>query len=95
MQFCLEDFNACLSQPFTLEHNGASYALELISVDKLNGAATIDGREAFAIVFRADNGLLLDQQIYRMHHETLGDLELFIVPIGPDDKGSRYEAVFS
>jgi hypothetical protein len=37
----------------------------------------------------------MPQRIYRLQHEELGQLELFLVPIGPDADGMCYEAVFS
>jgi len=90
-----DDFNGCLDQPFNLEHNGASHALILISVDRLAKSATSDDREAFSVVFRGDKSQTLEQQIYRISHDALGNMDLFIVPIGLDDEGMRYEAVFS
>ena len=85
----------CIDQPFTLELDGARLPLTLISVDRLDGAAGTDDRDTFSIVFRGDNSRILEQQIYRISNATLGELELFIVPIGPDEQGMRYEAVFS
>jgi hypothetical protein len=38
---------------------------------------------------------LLPQRIYRLEHDELGALDLFLVPIGRDDSGVRYEAVFT
>ena len=95
MQYHFDDFKGCLDQSFALELEGSIYPLTLISADKLNSSATVDGREAFSIVFRGERSLKLEQKIYRISHNTMGDMELFIVPIGPDDKGMRYEAVFS
>jgi hypothetical protein len=36
----------------------------------------------------------LPQHIYALEHTSLGKLELFLVPIGPDERGMRYQAVF-
>ena len=96
MLFRFDDFKGCIDQPFTLEHNSSLYPLLLISVDRLDTGASIDDRDAFSVVFRSDGSEILEQQIYRISHESLGDMDLFIVPIGPDDTGGmRYEAVFS
>jgi hypothetical protein len=39
---------------------------------------------------------VLQQQIYRLECEGLVEsLDLFLVPIGPDANGMRYEAVFN
>ena len=53
------------------------------------------GRVPFAVTLRGPLRPVLPQRIYRMEHDTIGAFELFIVPIGPDAEGMRYEAVFS
>jgi uncharacterized protein DUF6916 len=61
-----------------------------------DGGATRAGRRApFSLVFRSPPGATLPQRIYRLQHDRLGALDLFLVPIGPDEEGMRYEAVFS
>jgi len=73
-------------------------ATRLIAVTPAPGgwtAAAAAGRTPFSLVFRAPAGTPLPQRIYRLHHEELGLLELFLVPIGPDADGMCYEAVFS
>lgn len=39
--------------------------------------------------------VVLPQQIFRVANETLGELNLFLVPIGPVSAGMRYEAIFN
>lgn len=95
MQYRIDDFNGCLNQPFILEHNSAAYPLKLISVDRHSTSATVGEHETFSVLFRGDSNTVLAQQIYRIKHDTLGDMELFIVPVGPDEEGMCYEAVFA
>ena len=96
MSYQFDDFNGCLNQPFTLQLDESTHLrLILISVDKNPGSATVGEYDAFSVVFRGDNTQMLEQQTYNISNDTLGDMALFIVPIGPDDKGLRYEAVFS
>jgi hypothetical protein len=38
---------------------------------------------------------LVPQQTWSLRHPALGELALFLVPLGPDDDGMRYEAVIS
>jgi hypothetical protein len=52
-------------------------------------------RQPFSLVFRGPRQPVLPQRIYRLEHAAMGPLELFIVPIGPDEAGLRYEAVFT
>ena len=71
----------------------------LIAVTPANGGsanpARAGGRTPFSLVFRSPPGAPMPQRIYRLQHEELGQLELFLVPIGPDADGMCYEAVFS
>ena len=47
------------------------------------------------MLFRGPLAPVMPQRIYPLAHETLGSLELFIVPIGPRDGGMVYEAIFT
>jgi hypothetical protein len=37
----------------------------------------------------------LEQRTYQLQHPALGSLEIFVVPVGLDDEGVRYEAIFN
>ncbi|HEY7066457.1 MAG TPA: hypothetical protein VII06_33600 [Chloroflexota bacterium] len=75
--------------------DGPPLALELIEATDLSGGkAPADRRAPFSLVLRGPLTPLLPQQIYRLEHDALGAFDLFIVPIGPDAHGMRYEAVF-
>lgn len=52
-------------------------------------------RDPYSLVFRGPSAPVLPQRIYRLRHDRMGDLELFLVPIGPDSEGMRYEAIFT
>jgi hypothetical protein len=51
--------------------------------------------EPFSLVFHAAPGSVLAQQIYRMENERMTPFECFLVPIGPDAQGMRFEAIFT
>ncbi|HEY6759901.1 MAG TPA: hypothetical protein VI318_10435 [Baekduia sp.] len=51
-------------------------------------------RAPFSLVFRGPREPLLPQRIQRLEHDALGPLEIFLVPVGRDEAGTRYEAVF-
>ena len=53
------------------------------------------GRIPFSLVFVEPDGLLFPQRIYGLEHPEIGRFELFLVPLGPDDEGMRYQAVFT
>jgi hypothetical protein len=52
-------------------------------------------QERFAVVFRVPNETYLGQGMRHLQHETLGEFDLFLVPISRDDQGTCYEAVFN
>jgi hypothetical protein len=53
-------------------------------------------RVPFSLVFHAPGGELLPQQTFTVRHETLAELAIFLVPLGPQPDGAMtYEAVFS
>ena len=52
-------------------------------------------RAPFSIVFRGPATPILPQRIYRVEQPAIGTFDLFLVPIGPDEGGMQYEAVFT
>ncbi|MGH9841959.1 MAG: DUF6916 family protein [Blastocatellia bacterium] len=52
-------------------------------------------QEMFSLVFHGPREPFLAQQNYPIHHDRLGAFDLFLVPIGKDEEGFRYEAVFN
>ena len=67
------------------------------SISDASGGTGPDGaeRHQFSLVFRGPVDPLLPQRTYRLEHAELGALDIFLVPIGPDSEGMRYEAVFA
>ncbi len=51
--------------------------------------------ERFSILFRGPRERPLPQGTYAFEHPRLGPFPLFIVPVGADHEGMRYEAVFT
>jgi hypothetical protein len=66
--------------------------MELVAVSRAAAGPRPGG--SFSLVFRGPREPVLPQRIYRFEHAALGPLEIFIVPIGPDEQGMRYEAIF-
>ena len=94
-----EDFEACLHQRFEIYYN-ATDAVESTLVDVATwgepyslGEST--SRQPFSLLFLAEQEGHLPQQIYRVVNETLGELHIFLVPLGPESGKMRYEAVFT
>jgi hypothetical protein len=70
-----------------------AFEVELIEVSEAAGGDS--SRSSFSLVFRGGPSPPLPQRIYRVEHDGLGALDIFLVPLGPDAVGQRYEAVFT
>jgi len=94
------DFIPYINQKFHI-HVASTRPLEaeLIEVSELGAEPRADSqlavRRAFSLVFRGPPDPILPQAIYRVAHVEMGSIDLFLVPIGPDGQGMRYEAVFT
>ena len=70
--------------------------LELTEVKGyLNKENEQSGMERFSIFFVGPGDRYLPQQVYSVEHEAMGVFDLFLVPVGKDQSGYRYEAVFN
>lgn len=98
-QLTSADFAAHLHDVFRAQWAGiAPVDLELTRVQDLNPAtaARPDGRRPFSIEFLGPvSTQYLPQHIYLVEHPQLGVLEIFLVPLGPEQGRMRYEAIFT
>ena len=92
-----EAFAAQLNTEFRVAREGDDeVVLLLTAVERLPSVPGAPRAEPFALVFVGPRAQALDQATYRFSHSTIGELEIFIVPIGYADGGViRYEAVFN
>jgi Domain of unknown function (DUF6916) len=80
------DFEPLRGQLFRI---GDAFVAELVEVTEIRSEP--GGRAPFSLVFEGGPSPPLPQAIYPVHHERLGALEIFLVPIASD----RYQAVFT
>ncbi|MDE2463520.1 MAG: hypothetical protein KGO02_07400 [Alphaproteobacteria bacterium] len=79
-------------------HFGADGTYPLVLVEVVERASlgmpeTL--RAPFSLFFTGQGPHYLLQGTYRLSHDRLGDLDVFIVPVGRTDDGFRYQAVFN
>jgi hypothetical protein len=94
----VDTFSARIGERFRLHADpGSATPLELIDATPLGAArpAQAAGRIPFSLLFRGPLTPVWPQRIYRVDHDALGSLDLFLVPIGPRDGGMVYEAIFT
>ena len=85
-----EHFESLLHERFSV---GSQFEVELAEVSATDSPGP--SRSQFSLLFRGGPRPPLPQGIHALEHATLGRLELFLVPLGPDASGQRYEAVFT
>jgi hypothetical protein len=99
----LEDFTYAtfaerLGEPFRVVSKGEARPVELTLAEatELAPAPGLEyARPPFSIVFRGPAESPLPQGTQRFDNDVLGTFEMFIVPIGADDDGLTYEAIFT
>jgi hypothetical protein len=89
-----------VGERFRIDAHSPALELELIEVgDAGRQAAGPDaaakGGRPFQLLFRGPAEPLLPQAIHELGHAELGRLGIFLVPVGPDAEGMRYEAIFT
>ena len=90
-------FTHYLNQMFTIDPGDAPLIeTELVEVKSIGVQDTgRGGRQQFSVLFRGPMEPILPQGIYTLSNGELGEIQLFLVAIGPDARGFLYEAVFS
>ncbi|MDA8018208.1 MAG: hypothetical protein MPN21_12245 [Thermoanaerobaculia bacterium] len=89
----LEDFADKVGDRFQLAQDDGTVDIELI--EAIESGDQVFDRKPFSLLFRAPSGAVPQQQIYRLEHDDLGELDLFLVPISADQDSVDCEAVFS
>jgi hypothetical protein len=59
------------------------------------GANEASSMERFSLFFYGPGDLMLPQGTFELEHPAMGELLLFMVPVGQDARGFRYEVVFN
>ena len=88
-----EEFSKHLNTTFEVRlEDSASVPLTLNQVTKLIESP---GQEQFSIIFHGSKEQFLSQGTRAISHAEMGEMLLFLVPIGQNDEKFHYEAVFN
>lgn len=91
-------FAPAVGSTFTISLDGPPHTLALVLEHVTEHVAPPHAPRAqpFSLLFTGPTGGHLPQATYILRHETLGALQIFIVPVGPQPDGRhQYEAVFN
>ena len=92
----LSDFSPFLDQEFEIQFTEEiALPAVLVEAKEIHSYSPVD-RKPFSLIFRTPQKKeYFPQAIRILHHPEKGELPVFLVPLGPDHQGMRYEAVFS
>lgn len=90
------DLQPLVGSAFRLAEHPAAPPLTLAAVQATNQPRRITRDEpCFSALFRAPVGFHLPQSTYLLDHVALGCVAIFLVPLGSDAQGPRFQAVFA
>jgi hypothetical protein len=89
-----ESFESIVGETVDLQAGEVSFkaAVEAVSLLRQNPG---QAQQPFSVVLQSHDAINHGQQIYQLSHPGLEDQNLFLVPIGADERGVRYEIVFN
>lgn len=88
-----EAFTGCLEAPFQTTHESGK-AIDL-ALKEISDVKTIGSHQTYSVLFKGPKSDFLIQKIYTLTHDKVGSHDIFLVPVGEDNSGYEYEAVFS
>lgn len=85
------DYADKLNTKFSVAGRDKPLELKLVEANE----AEMSGGQSFSLVFHGGKDEFLPQGLYNLEHESLDKGVLFLVPVGEDNDGYLYEAVFN
>jgi len=91
-----QEFSQHVGTKFQLTLDQREIELNLAEVKGyLPGDNEQTGMERFSVFFDGPAETRLPQTVYHLKHDSMGEFEIFLVPVAKNDQGFRYEAVFN
>jgi len=98
-EFTLEEAQALVNNVFTLSVNGTDHLLKLFEAASIELRARrksqLPKRSPLSVYFLGPREPVLAQGTYVLQSDAARFEMLFITPIGRDEEGTEYEAVFA
>lgn len=93
----ISDFTPLLNQEFHIPLQDETLRFVLMEAADLGyGTDSDNTRRAFSLLFRHERtDAYLPQGTYTVQNANTGDLDIFLVPLGPREDGMYYESIFT
>ena len=97
MDYTAENFSQHLNTKFKVKvESGEPVELELVEVEVRKSQSDEEASmERFSTFFHGPANSFLPQHTDDLVHPEMGEMQIFLVPLGQDHKGITYEAVFN
>ena len=94
VQLTKDVFSQNLNSDFKFCEKTSPTTIDAKLVEVTEGRSS-EQQEQFSLLFVGPEKPVLSQQIFGVEHSEMGSFDLFLVPVGVDDRGMLYEAVFN
>ncbi|MDX8534102.1 hypothetical protein RFM41_23175 [Mesorhizobium sp. VK25A] len=92
----LGHFAGCVGSSFDIDFGQSSVPLTLAEANPLLETGFPGMRRSpFSLIFRSGSQVVLPQKLYKLKNATLGQMEIFLVPVARDKAGIVYQAIFN
>ena len=88
-----EDFEPFQGDSFTT--TGQELTLQLVGVAEVPSSEPEPARQPFSLTFKGPCADMPTQGLYQLEHPTIGELGIFLVPVGMEGEEYLFEAVFN
>jgi hypothetical protein len=88
-------FEGALDTTFEVKPAGSEHAPFAMRLVEVTARPAPRGSEQFAVLFIGPASPVMQQGTYRFAHATLGEVDLFMVPVGRSKTGVEYEVCIS
>ena len=89
-----EDFEPLVGQKLKVSAGASATELEVAEAASLKSPSPRT-TPPFRLILRSRENWRAPQGMFLVEHPTLGNLEMFAVPVGPDGQGLCYEILFN
>jgi hypothetical protein len=95
--FTMETFLPRVGEVFHVVVNEQEELLMLLTevAALADEGSSVRRRQPFALIFHAAPGSYVPQDTYRVENDAMEPFDCFIVPLGPDKAGARFEAIYT
>jgi hypothetical protein len=89
-----ESFESIVGETVDLQAGETGFQADVEAVSLLR-QNTEQERQPFSVVLQSHDAKNHGQQMYQLSHPSLGDLNLFLVPVEAAERGIVYEIIFN